>query len=184
MGFTQGFRVIPEVTPKWVNNTNVHSKFTLISLFSKIHSLKSEHIHSFLFREYTPYEAQTPPKNTFFFFFSLIACYCWWCTRIPLPRRWKTNKIILLWGRKKSVRVLPPPPSPPPPPPLSDLFRTDAASRPACNIFKHSSWRKKNPAYTPAPRNCHEVATSHSILRKLSFVAVTGHLYVQVWPWH
>ena len=27
-------------------------KFTLISLFSKIHSLKSEHIHSFLFREY------------------------------------------------------------------------------------------------------------------------------------
>ena len=46
------FRVIPEVTPKWVNNTNVHSKFTLISLFSKIHSLKSEHIHSFLFREY------------------------------------------------------------------------------------------------------------------------------------
>ena len=28
------------------------SKFTLISLFSKIHSLKSEHIHSFLFREY------------------------------------------------------------------------------------------------------------------------------------
>ena len=24
-----------------VNNTNVHSKFTLISLFSKIHSLKS-----------------------------------------------------------------------------------------------------------------------------------------------
>ena len=51
-GITQGFRVIPEVTPKWVNNTNVHSKFTLISLFSKIHSLKSEHIHSFLFREY------------------------------------------------------------------------------------------------------------------------------------
>ena len=44
--------VIPVVTPKWVNNTNVHSKFTLISLFSKIHSLKSEHIHSFLFREY------------------------------------------------------------------------------------------------------------------------------------
>ena len=39
-------------TPKWVNNTNVHSKFTLIALFSKIHSLKSEHIHSFLFREY------------------------------------------------------------------------------------------------------------------------------------
>ena len=51
-GITQGFRVIPEVTPKWVNNTNVHSKFTLISLFSKIHSLKSEHIHSFLFRQY------------------------------------------------------------------------------------------------------------------------------------
>ena len=51
-GITQGFRVIPEVTPKWVNNTNVHSKFTLISLFSKIHSLKSEHIHSFLFRDY------------------------------------------------------------------------------------------------------------------------------------
>ena len=52
-GITQGFRVIPEVTPKWVNNTNVNSKFTLISLFSKIHSLKSEHIHSFLFREYS-----------------------------------------------------------------------------------------------------------------------------------
>ena len=34
-GITQGFRVIPEVTPKWVNNTNVHSKFTLISLFSE-----------------------------------------------------------------------------------------------------------------------------------------------------
>ena len=31
-----------------------HSKFTLISLFSKIHSLKSEHIHSFLVREYHP----------------------------------------------------------------------------------------------------------------------------------
>ena len=30
----------------------MHSKFTLISLFSKIHSLKNEHIHSFLFREY------------------------------------------------------------------------------------------------------------------------------------
>ena len=51
-GITQGFRVIPEVTPKWVNNTNFHSKFTPISLFSKIHSLKSEHIYSFLFREY------------------------------------------------------------------------------------------------------------------------------------
>ena len=54
----QGSLGIPEwslhvVTPKWVNNTNVHSKFTLISLFSKIHSLKSEHIHSFLFREYS-----------------------------------------------------------------------------------------------------------------------------------
>ena len=44
--------VIPEVTPKWVNNTNIHSKFTLIWLFSKIHSLKSEHIHSFLFIVY------------------------------------------------------------------------------------------------------------------------------------
>ena len=41
-----------QIFPKLVNNTNVHSKFTLISLFSKIHSLKSEHIHSFLFREY------------------------------------------------------------------------------------------------------------------------------------
>ena len=38
-----------------MNNTNVHSKFTLISLFSKIHSLKSEHIHSFLFREYVDF---------------------------------------------------------------------------------------------------------------------------------
>ena len=46
-GITQVFRVIPEVTPKWVNNTNVHSKFTLISLVSEIHSLKSEHIQSF-----------------------------------------------------------------------------------------------------------------------------------------
>ena len=46
-GITRNPWVIPEVTPKWVNNTNVHSKFTLISLFSKIHSLKSEHIHSF-----------------------------------------------------------------------------------------------------------------------------------------
>ena len=44
--------MIPVVTPKLVNNTNVHFKFTLISLFSKIHSIKSEHIHSFLFREY------------------------------------------------------------------------------------------------------------------------------------
>ena len=49
-GITRNPWVIPVVTPKWVN-TNVHSKFTLISLFSKIHSLKSEHIHSFLFRE-------------------------------------------------------------------------------------------------------------------------------------
>ena len=46
-GITRNPWVIPVVTPKWVNNTNVHSKFTLISLFSKIHSLKSEHIHSF-----------------------------------------------------------------------------------------------------------------------------------------
>ena len=51
-GITRNPWVIPVVTPKWVNNTNVHSKFTLISLFSKMHSLKSEHIHSFLFREY------------------------------------------------------------------------------------------------------------------------------------
>ena len=35
---------------EWIT-INVHSKFTLISLFSQIHSLKSEHIHSFLFRE-------------------------------------------------------------------------------------------------------------------------------------
>ena len=47
-GITQGFRVIPEVTPKWVKA----QMFTPNSLFSKIHSLKSEHIHSFLFREY------------------------------------------------------------------------------------------------------------------------------------
>ena len=51
-GITRNPWVIPEVTPKWVINTHVHSKFTLISLFSKINSLKSEHIHSFLFREY------------------------------------------------------------------------------------------------------------------------------------
>ena len=114
-GITRNPWVIPVVTPKWMNNTNVHSKFTqkteyvhslrsefqkrvklewiwseylcyslilewpqgllgipewslwslqnewitqmftskftLISLFSKIHSLKSEHIHSFLLRE-------------------------------------------------------------------------------------------------------------------------------------
>ena len=54
-GISRNPWVIPEVTPKWVKNTNVHSKFTLISLFSKIHSLKSEHIHSFLFREYNQY---------------------------------------------------------------------------------------------------------------------------------
>ena len=51
-GITRNPWVNPVVTPKWVNNTNVHSKFTLISHFSKIHSLKSEHINSFLFREY------------------------------------------------------------------------------------------------------------------------------------
>ena len=50
-GITRNTWVIPVITPKWVNNTNVYSKFTLISLFSKIHSLKSEHIHSFLLRE-------------------------------------------------------------------------------------------------------------------------------------
>ena len=38
-GITRNPWVIPVVTPKWVNNTNVHSK--------------SEHIHSFFFREYT-----------------------------------------------------------------------------------------------------------------------------------
>ena len=43
-GITQGFRVIPVVTPKWVNNTNIHSEFTLISLFSKIHSLNGPEI--------------------------------------------------------------------------------------------------------------------------------------------
>ena len=55
-GITRNPWVIPVVTPKWVNlhkcSLQIHSKFTLISLFSKIHSLKSEHIHSFLFREY------------------------------------------------------------------------------------------------------------------------------------
>ena len=35
-----------------LRSLQIHSKFTLISLFSKMHSLKSEHIHSFLFREY------------------------------------------------------------------------------------------------------------------------------------
>ena len=64
----QGFRVIPEVTPKWVNNTNVHSKFTHISFFSKIHSLKSEHIHSFLFRDY--YISFSRACNS--------ACIQWW----------------------------------------------------------------------------------------------------------
>ena len=51
----QGSLGIPEWSLRSLQNewiTNVHSKFTLISLFSKIHSLKSEHIHSFLFREY------------------------------------------------------------------------------------------------------------------------------------
>ena len=62
-GITQGFRVIPEVTPKWVNNTNVHSKFTLISLFSKIHSLMSEHIHSFLFTAYTRWSVRSTPLD-------------------------------------------------------------------------------------------------------------------------
>ena len=37
-GITRNPWVIPVVTPKWVNNTNVHSKFTLISLFSKFTS--------------------------------------------------------------------------------------------------------------------------------------------------
>ena len=51
----QGSLGIPEwslwsLQNEWITQ-NVHSKFTLISLFSKIHSLKSEHIHSFLFRE-------------------------------------------------------------------------------------------------------------------------------------
>ena len=49
-GITQaGFRVIPEVTlSENTSSLQIHSKFTLISLFSKIHSLKSEHIHSFV----------------------------------------------------------------------------------------------------------------------------------------
>ena len=69
-GITRNPWVIPVVTPKWVNNTNVHSKFTLISLFSKMHSLKSEHIHSFLFREYKAnqilYFQRTHPLYTIF----------------------------------------------------------------------------------------------------------------------
>ena len=47
-GIIQGFRVIQAWGhSKMSENTNVHSKFTLISLFSKIPSLKSEHIHYF-----------------------------------------------------------------------------------------------------------------------------------------
>ena len=61
-GITRNPWVIPVVTPKWVNNKIVHSKFTLISLCSKIHSLKSEHIHSFLFREYL-FETHILAKN-------------------------------------------------------------------------------------------------------------------------
>ena len=37
---------------EWITlkcSLQIHSKFTLISLFSKIHSLKSEHIHSGIF---------------------------------------------------------------------------------------------------------------------------------------
>ena len=94
-GITQGFRVIPEVTPKWVNNTNVslqiHSKFTLISLFSKIHSLKSEHIHSFLFREYTPCNCPVvvvrlpPMSRDRSWRDSIHIDPCWWCnTHHPL----------------------------------------------------------------------------------------------------
>ena len=49
-GITRNPWVIPVVTQKWVNKCSlqIHSNFTL----SKIHSLKSEHIHSFLFIRY------------------------------------------------------------------------------------------------------------------------------------
>ena len=49
-GITRNPWAIPVVTPiiyEWITQMLIHSKFTLISLFSKIHSLKSEHIHSF-----------------------------------------------------------------------------------------------------------------------------------------
>ena len=34
------------------------------------------------------------------------------------------------------------------------------------------------------PRNCYEVATSHTISQNLSYVAFTGWLYMNVWPQH
>ena len=71
-GITRNPWVIPEVTPKWVKNTHVHSKFTLISLFSKIHSLKSEHIHSILFKEYKWNYTYTLDVNMI----ALQSCYC------------------------------------------------------------------------------------------------------------
>ena len=45
-------RKLRDHSQNWVNNTNgqcanVIYKFTLISLYSKIHSLKSEHVHSY-----------------------------------------------------------------------------------------------------------------------------------------
>ena len=85
-GITQGFRVIPEVTPKLVNNTNVHSKFTLISIFSKIHSLKSEHIHSFFVREYT----HTPSQPQ--------------CSSIPFMQSF-IHMIYSINARKKCVQM-------------------------------------------------------------------------------
>ena len=64
-----------------MNNTNVHSKFTLISLFSKIHSLKSEHIHSFLFREYPP-----PPAHDAQFHSLFQSCALSFMEKIPIHR--------------------------------------------------------------------------------------------------
>ena len=48
---------------EWITQNNVHSKFTLISLFSNMHSLKSEHIHSFLFREYDTLNGDRVPPS-------------------------------------------------------------------------------------------------------------------------
>ena len=52
-GVTSGSLGIPEWSLRSLQNEWISQMFTLISLFSRIHSLKSEHIHSFLFREYS-----------------------------------------------------------------------------------------------------------------------------------
>ena len=56
---------------EWI--THVHSKFTLISLFSKIHSFKSEHIHFFCL-ESKPIPPLCDVHSLIFSFMSRICC--------------------------------------------------------------------------------------------------------------